>query len=192
MQKRYPSNQHKTSSRKRTILFVVLSVFAAAVVAVALLETTNKINLFGNKNTEQPVIAPGEVNYNPPTEEEKQAADDQKEANVKNQDQPSNPTTPTNPQTGDKKAVKPIIIRSGGGEVAGFIPGIFENGGTCTATFTSGSNTVVKTSQGFANASNTNCTPISYSGSGVAAGWSVTLSYSSNTSEGTSDASTIQ
>lgn len=192
MQNRYPSNQHQGSSRKRTILFVALAVFVVAVLAVGVLEQTGKINLFGAKKTEQPVIAPGEVNYNPPTEEEQQAADEQKEAITKEQEQPSNPTTPTNPQTGTKKAVKPVVTRSGGGEVAGFIPGIVENGGTCTATFTSGSNTVTKTSQGFANASTTNCTPISYAGSGVTAGWSVTLTYSSNTSEGTSDASAVQ
>lgn len=195
MQNRYPSSQHQGQSKKRTILFVVLAVFAFAILAVTALELTNKINLFGKKTNEQPTVQPGEVNYDPPTEQEQEAANEQKEAITKEQEQPSNPAptqTSPNPQTGTKKAVKPVIIRTGGGEVAGFIPGIVENGGTCTATFTSGSNTVTRTSQGFANASTTNCTPISYAGSGVQAGWSVTLTYSSNTSEGTSDASAVQ
>lgn len=195
MQNRYPSSKNPRSSKKRTILFVVLGVFVLAILAVGALELTNKINLFGKENTQQPEIQPGEVNYDPPTEQEQEAANEQKETITKDQEQPSNPTTPSNPsnpQTGSKKAIKPVIIRTGGGEVAGFIPGIVENGGTCTATFTSGPTTVVKTSQGFANASTTNCTPISYAGSGVAAGWNVTLSYSSNTSEGTSDASAVQ
>lgn len=191
--KKYPSNQYRNRSRKKTILLVVLGVFVLAVAAVAALELTNKINLFGNSNSDQPVVQPGEINYNPPTEQEQHAADEHKESLTKDQDQPSNPNPSIpNPQTGSKKAVKPVIIRTGGGEVAGFVPGIVENGGTCTATFTNGSNTITKTSQGFANASSTNCTPISYAGSGVEAGWSVTLAYNSNASEGTSDASAVQ
>ena len=172
----------------------MLAVLTLAILAVTALELTNRINLFGKDSVEQPVVQPGDVNYNPPTEQEQEAANEQKEAITKEQGQPSNPVPQPspNPQTGSKKAVKPYISRTGGGEVAGFIPGIVENGGTCTATFTNGSNTVTKTSQGFANASTTNCTPISYTGSGVQAGWSVTLTYSSNTSEGTSDASAVQ
>ncbi len=187
----YSINKQQKNLKRRKVLIIIALVLLLVVLALGVLEMTGKINLFGKDET--PTIPQGGVNLNPPTEQEKKAGDEQKQAAVKQQEQPSNPTAPAqSTQPGSKKAVKPVIIRSGGGEVSGFVPGIVENGGTCTATFTSGASKVTKTSAGFANVSNTTCSPISYAGSGVQAGWSVTLTYSSSASEGVSDASQVQ
>ncbi len=191
MQVRYSSTQKNT--KKRTALWVILTVVLLAILGLGVLELTHKVNFFGPEKVERPSVPDGTVNLEPPTEQEKELVEEQKETIVKEQDQPSNPAPAVpSPQTGTKKAVKPVITRSGGGEVSGFVPGIVENGGTCTATFTSGATKVVKTSIAFANVSNTTCAPISYAGSGVQAGWNVVLSYSSITSEGASDASQVQ
>lgn len=165
-------------------------------VAVFALEKTGRIDLLNSTQSPSTNTAPGNINFNPPTEEEKEAGNQQKEAST---DSPA--TTPTDSPTAkdpvsapSKGAVKPIIASAGAGDVRGYVPNITENGGTCTATFTGGGQTVTKTSPtpAFADAQRTICPPIDYSGTAVAAGWNVTLTYKSASSEGISDASPVQ
>lgn len=125
------------------------------------------------------------INFSPPTPEEKQAANDQKQSTGQVE---TNPT----PNSGNKKVVKPIIVSAAGDSLRGFVPGIVENGGTCTAIFTNGTQTVTKTSSSIANAQNTTCTPLDYSGSSIGPGWKVILHYDSTTSSGASDEATVQ
>jgi len=119
------------------------------------------------------------INLNPPTEEDKQET----EANKKSlsEDRPSPP-----PTSNGKKQVTPVITSVDGGKVYAYVPGIFEDGGTCKATATKGSQTKTAKSTAFANVSDTSCAPISISLSG--SGWSVVVSYSSSTSQGQSEA----
>lgn len=74
-------------------------------------------------------------------------------------------------------------------EVAGYVPGIFEDGGTCSYTFTRGSVSFTKTTSGFQDATHTSCAPAdvnrsSFSQDGT---WSVILKYKSVTSVGSSN-----
>lgn len=187
----YTTRSGKTSGKKKYLLLGLIILLIAGGV-VGALEKTNKINLFGSeKSAEKTTNGPDNINFNPPTKEEQKAADDQKEKIAKNQDsQPSSSTQ--NPSSGTSKhSVKPIIVSAGAGDVRGSIFGVTENGGTCTATFTNGTQTVTGTSAAFADAQNTVCPPISYT-SPVGSGWKVTLSYQSTVSEGVSDATTIQ
>lgn len=127
------------------------------------------------------------VNLNPPTEEEKQ----QPEARKDELGQPSSP--PPVPTPSGKKAVTPIITNASQEQINTYVPGIFEEGGTCKATLTKGSKTVTKTSAGFENVSYTSCTPMNLSGSLTEKGtWSLVVSYSSASAEGKSAATLVE
>jgi len=134
------------------------------------------------------------VNLDPPTEEEKQQAEDNKDRIVKEQEEQASQPPPSN---GGPKSVTPVItsaeLYNGAIEVSGFVPGVFEDGGTCTATLTKGSSKITKQVQGVKNVSNTQCNGFSVPASELSAGtWSVTLAYSSATAQGSSAASTVE
>lgn len=124
-----------------------------------------------------------------PTDEPAQPADPT--------DDPTEPTTaPTTPAPtpGDDRAtVTPFITYAGPGtdpgtiEVAGFVPEIIEDGGTCTATIPATGMTVE--APAFADASSTSCGLLVLPT--AAAGQSVVLSYSSDASTGHSDATQV-
>lgn len=124
------------------------------------------------------------VNYAPPTEEEKQSANDQKDKNVEREDIDKAPTSPTgktiNLIVSDANQYGDVV------EVRAYSRDVFENGGTCTVTFTKDGSNVTAQSQAFADASTTQCgaldTPRSkFDKSGT---WSYELVYSSPTSKG--------
>lgn len=119
------------------------------------------------------------VNLAPATEKERQEAERHKE-NLANEPAPS-PTTTTG-----KKQVTPIITNADVNEVNAYVTGIFEEGGTCTATLTKGSKKVTRSSTGFQNASYTSCAPIDVSGSLEPGTWTVVVTYTSASSEGKS------
>lgn len=130
------------------------------------------------------------INYGPPTKEEKQQAEDHKndvvnQMNVENQSPSS-----------QKKAVTPVITYAQRVDnevrVNAYVPGVFEDGGTCTFTFKNGDQTITKTTQGVANVSTTDCARLTFDKSELSAGsWQVTVSYSSGNAEGTSAAKTV-
>lgn len=127
-----------------------------------------------------------EVNLEPPTAADKTANEKHKNELVKDQS-----ATPTN--TNGKIKVTPTITYVNRTTVGAYIVGVFENGGTCTATLTQGSQTIVKTSTGFQNASYTQCAPISLVGANPGKGtWAVTVSYTSSSAEGQSGSQTIE
>lgn len=65
--------------------------------------------------------------------------------------------------------------------------GVFEEGGTCTATFVKDGETRSKTSVGFQNSSYTQCAPIDLEPGFLTKGtWSVVVSYASPKAEGAS------
>jgi hypothetical protein len=145
------------------------------------------------KSTQPSTDQKSQIDYSPPTAQEKA------EANAK-----SNAIAQTNndknaQSSSGKKSVTPIITNRPSGSddpitVRGQVSGVFENGGTCTATFTqSGKQPVSATSQGIAAGTYTTCPPIIISHSQLSGGkWQITLSYSSASAEGTSSAQTLQ
>lgn len=127
------------------------------------------------------------VNYSEATAAEKKEADANKERIVKETEEPAPSGTPS-----QKKAVIPTITQANPNNISSYVSGIFEEGGTCTATFTKGSTTLTKTSSGFQNVSYTQCAPINIESGFLSPGsWSVKVSYSSDTAQGTSAPSTI-
>lgn len=125
------------------------------------------------------------VNLSPPTEEEKQETQAHKK-------ELSNSPSPSTTNEG-KKQVTPVITSANQDQISAYVPGVFEDGGTCTATLTKGSKTVTKTSEGFKNVSYTSCAPINVSGSFPEKGtWSVVVIYKSSAAEGTSKPTTFE
>ncbi len=127
------------------------------------------------------------IDMSPATEEEKQQAADRKQSS-------STPTPAPSPAPDGRLTVTPVITSVSDSGLRGFVSGVVEDGGTCTATFTKGSFVFTKTSEGFADASNTVCKFIAVQRSDFATSgtWSATLSYSSETASGTSQATTFE
>jgi cytoskeletal protein RodZ len=132
-----------------------------------------------------------DVNLNPPTDEEKEETEQNKEKLSQEQEKEENQPPQPQPESANKKT--PFITFAGQEgqsiEVSGYVTGIFEDGGTCTATFTQNSRKITATSQGFKDADHTTCTPILVQRSQFPAGgtWSATLSYKSSQGSGTSE-----
>jgi hypothetical protein len=133
-----------------------------------------------------------DVNLSPPTEEDKQQVDQTKDELGDDQTAPKPPTQPDS-----KATVSPFIsyaaLEGQTGVVNGYVGGVFEEGGTCTATFTRGSAKIVKTTTGFQDSDHTTCPPFNVArGELASAGtWDVILSYTSNTSTGSSPPSQV-
>lgn len=176
--------QKGSSKKNRKVLLisgaVVLITAAAAGIILWLNHASKNITPTANPDTSKPGI-----NYSPPTEEEKQSANDEKEKIIQEEEQQNAPQPTT---SNGKQKVTPIISRATSDGISAYVPSIFEEGGTCTATFTKGSTKFTKTSDGFQNASYTQCAPIAVNSSdfSLKGSWSVQVSYSSAKAAGAS------
>ena len=109
-------------------------------------------------------------------------------------EQTDTPATPeTSPETGKAVAnvlVSGVDIANGTLTARGMVSNIVEDGGTCTFVFTKGSNTVTKTSETLPSPTSMSCKTISFPSDElkVSGTWSLKITYSSATSEGTSSA----
>ena len=172
----------KNKSSQKKLIIVMVAVLLLASVAV-----TFRLIRDHRNQSKAPVSTVGSTNLTPPTEAEKQETEQHK--------QEISSQTPAKLSTGTdgRKQVTPVISSADKATVSAYVTGIFEEGGTCTATLTSGSKTITKTSTGFQNASYTQCAPIDLSGSNLGSDtWSVTVSYSSTTAAGKSGSSIIK
>lgn len=129
------------------------------------------------------------TSYSPPTIDEQEAADTQKERNIQR-------------ETADKSTDKPqtanlVIVDanqySDTVEVRAYVSNIYEDGGKCVATFSNGSSTVQETSDSFKDATTTQCGAINVPVSKFPAkgSWQVKVNYSSQTVTGESEVKNI-
>lgn len=132
------------------------------------------------------------INFGPPTEEDKQEVD-------RNKEEISSENNAPPPSTQDGRAVRnPIITYAqefdGNIEVTGYVPGVIEENGMCKVEFTNGNTRFSRESKGFADVNRTSCTPFTVPvNEFVPKGkWRITLSYSSSSSIGTSQALEIE
>lgn len=160
----------------------------ACLVAILLLATSAYfVFIRDNQGSDQFTSNDDNINYEPPTEDEIQQAENNKE-------ELGNQVSGTPERTGSGKiAVVPIISTASPTFVSGFVPGVFEEGGICKYEFSNDSQTFTKTSSGFGNVNNTQCEPLQLSNSDFPSNgsWNIVLNYSSTTAEGQSNASTI-
>lgn len=135
-------------------------------------------------DTEPPGQPTSPINYDPPTPEEEAESQARKQANQEQQNQSKS--------SADKKQVTPVVTNAAqsGSEIfiSGYVSNIVEEGGTCTYNFAKGAVTFTKTTEGFVNVGNTNCTPLTLSGQDFAQQgiWQVTLTYNSESAHGVS------
>lgn len=165
----------------KSLLFIIVCLLI--VVGLVLYFTSKKLSYRQtvNQDTSQ---TKDQANYSPPTEEEKKAGDDVKQ-NIVNMENKQN-----NTQMGLKQ-VMPVITSASLDNVLAYIPGVFEEGGTCIASFIQNSTVITRTSIGFGNVSYTQCAPINPN---LPNGnkWLVAVEYKSKTSQGKSKSMEIQ
>jgi hypothetical protein len=127
------------------------------------------------------------VNYGPPTKEEIKETEQHKQELEKKL---GTGNTPPPPST--SKQANVIVTYASVSETRGYVGNVFEDGGTCTATFTKGSVKVSGTSSGITDVNKTTCPAIAIDPSKLSSGdWTVVLSYSSSTASGTSESKTV-
>lgn len=129
------------------------------------------------------------VNYNPPTEQDKTEAENNKQDLANKVDQP----TSTPPSTAN------VLITFSGQydqqvELGASVSNVFEDNGVCTLTLTKDTLKLVKTSAGVKDARSTICTPFSVPRAEFAqAGqWTAVVSYTSKSITGTSQPKVIE
>ena len=135
------------------------------------------------------------LNLDPPTDEDAKRADENKQEILRRDEELKTQQTTT--ETSGKKNVKPVITYAGqyGNSVeAGGYVNVFEEGGTCTATFTRGSAKITKTVQAIRGANSVNCPVMAANSSEFSqkGTYSVTVSYNSATSTGVSDTKQLE
>lgn len=182
MAQKYKAKNDKQQSSKRA-LFTALLLVVLIIGASALFSYTKSKNK-GTSDNSKSSATDTSVNLSPPTKEEEKETETFKD----NLEKPTETKVETE---NGKKQVSPIITGADESEVNGYIPSVLEDGGSCVAKFTKDNETLEFTSAGFGNVSYTTCEPIAISGLGKGS-WSVKLSYSSSTAEGTSQVSKVE
>lgn len=173
------------SNKKRLLVIASLLVLVAAL-TIGVLIVTDVINLSGkNTNVQSPENIRNGVNYNPPTEEEVEQTQQNKDKLAEEGNENGSQET-----TSSVQAILTRVDATEGSsvEAVGYANGIYENNGTCTYTFTKGSQKVVRTTKGEKDASTTLCTPTSTTLPSMGT-WSVSLTYTSSDGTQTSQAS---
>jgi hypothetical protein len=116
------------------------------------------------------------INYGPPSSSEQQAANDYKKTLSANQP----------PSSGGTKSISVQVLSATASKIRVNIIGVFEDGGTCTATLTKGAQTTTATGTGIAASNYTQCNINLGAGQVTGGGWSVVVSYSSADASGKS------
>lgn len=187
----------RNSMKKRT---TIIAIIAIIIIIGAYLATAYAVRMFpfayvnttydpgthviNEQKTKTEEDAINELNQNPDSKIDNEQAD--------------TPDAPTvNASTGKKEAAVLITnsgVFNGTVSASGFVTNVVESNGTCTYTFTSGGNKIVKQSSVLSNPSSTTCETVSFpvselTTSGV---WSVVLSYLSPESSGSSQPKEFQ
>lgn len=181
--------KQKRIKKAHLILLIITLVLLAGLTFFAL-EKTGVINVFDQSEDNS-------INYGPPTSEEQAAGNEQKELIADEEEKQKQSQPPTQgedaetSQTPKKNAT--VIITDAGQydgviEVRSFIPDHYEDG-SCTIAFTQGTLSVSKQTPAYKDATTTICTNPLFNRSEFPAGgvWSVVVSYSSSSAEGSSD-----
>jgi hypothetical protein len=176
----------KIKNKKLTLILIAVLLLAVTFIGY---------KIFDRKQTSPQGVSEDPTSYSGPTDEEKAEANARKAEIVEQMEKEQSQSASS---SGSKKQVKPVITNASqnGSEifVSAYVPGIFENGGTCVLEAKKDSYTVRKTNNAFAGATTTDCAPFRISASEFKAkgDWQVTVSYTSAKAQGTSSASTLK
>lgn len=170
---------------KKILLFSLCLILIAAGMSYALV----------SRNT-SPSSGDKTVNLDPPTKADAARVEANKKRLVERQEQEAQQNKTAG--TGQLKTVKPAITYAGqydnAIEVGAYVNNVFEDGGSCTATFTRSGTQFTKTVQAVKNVSSVDCPTMSAASSDFASKgtWQVTVAYSSGTAQGASDSRQIE
>ena len=154
---------------RRAVLLITSAILILALAGFAIARRDNKTRSGSDDSN---------GNLTPATTEEKQESESRKDQIVQEQkNQPSSSAVGI-------KNVTVVVTEANSSTVKGYIQGVFEDGGTCTAIATQGSQTITKTSIAFANVSYTQCAPINWSSPLSSGSWTINLAYKSATAQG--------
>lgn len=170
------SSEIKNMNKKRIITLVSLLIVLSAVI--------------GSYLYYQNFISRGEtlpnVNYSPATNEDKSRIDDTKQQAIDRQN------IEKENESNSLQAVSPSITYAGqygdSIEIGAYVEGVFEDGGTCTATMKKDGVTVSKTVTAEKNVRSMDCPVMIFPKSELRSNgtWTVTVSYKSDSAEGKS------
>lgn len=168
-------------NKKLLMISIVLTLLIAGILTVVMHNRTNP-------SIEIPdgIAGSSEINYDPPTEEEKTTGDSQKDQNIKQQQLENRQVEAVTNATlvisdASYYSTEDVV------EVRAYISNVIENGGTCKANFSQiGQPAVIESSQAFQDARTTQCGAINIARSRFpAAGtWDLLLTYSSPKASG--------
>jgi hypothetical protein len=179
-------NQKSILTRRNILIIVSL----ALVLSVAGFAYTLLPIFFPPKNNSDSTI-----NYNPPTQEQKQAGNQTKEETINTPE--TKQEVAVDPASG-KKQVSLTIVDAGQYdrvvEVRAFTGSVAETGGTCTITFTKGAEKLARTVPTIVSANSTQCTTLKvptpeFPSLGT---WSVVVAYESTQSIGQSSKQDVE
>lgn len=162
--------------RKKVLLVLILVLLViAGITTYALTKDDSPMANDTTASTSKQKSDSSYVNLDPPSEEERNATRDER-------------TTASSSGNASKKSVTPVITSADKNEARAFIPGIIEDGGTCTATYTHEADKITATSKGVADVSHTTCPPMTLPGPiNIQGEWTVVVSYNSSTASGKSE-----
>lgn len=136
-----------------------------------------------NDSTLVGIAGVSKINYGPPTKQEQQSGTTQKQEDIQRQTLNSQGT----PTTADVFITSASYNSTANAvEIRAYISNLFEDGGTCSATLTNGSQTVTQTSSATEVATTTQCGTITIPRSSFSTGgiWQITLTYTSSAATG--------
>lgn len=160
-------------------------------IAILILAGGGIFYYFKHKSNTKAQIDPvtgGAINYGPPTKQDTADINNEISSDQQAQDKYTRPKG---------KLVTPMIVSYGqtkdGVEVSARVPGIVEDGGTCTLTLSMGSEKVTASKKAVSNVSEVSCGFITISNSKLSPGnWSAAVSYLSDKYRGNSDNVTVE
>lgn len=180
----------RTTQKSSKKLFTIIAASVVAVLALGYFGyayTTKDAWPFAAEASDSSATSEDGINYNPPTDQEKQDSQDGKK-NSASQDEANNPSNTSSKEVSIGIAYAGYDAEEGMIDIRAFTTDVVEGTGTCTATLTKDGQTVTRASKAFVDSSSSQCEPIlinptDFPSSGT---WSLTVTYKSDTSTGVS------
>ena len=180
----------RTTQKSSKKLFAIITASVVAVLALGYFGyayITKDAWPFTAEATDSNATSEDGINYNPPTDQEKQDSQDGKK-NSASQDEANNPSSASTTKVSVGIAYAGYDDEEGMIDIRAFTTDVVEGTGTCTATLTKNGQTITRTSKAFVDSSSSQCEPILINPTDFPSGgtWSLTVSYKSDTSSGVS------
>jgi len=185
--------KRRTSRGKKITITVIIIIVLAAIGYVGYAYATGSVWPFAHQSSvkSQQTTKKTAASTSPSPSASPSSSDSSNTA-TKQQDESSGTNGTDSSSSSGLKTVQVAVtyssVTGNNFEIRSFVSGVVENGGTCTATLSQGSQVVTQASSGTINSSTTQCGTIDIPMSkfSSAGSWSLVVTYKSSTSSGTS------